>query len=141
MPRIERTVSILDDIAEKIQSLLTDEESMRQIRELAAMFSGGEDFSADGNAGAAASGEFSGVSSEQEQEGFDGFGIDPLILMQLIGAATASDKNCDLLKALRPHLSQEKQQKLDRAVKLLKLYNVFVTMRESGMLNDLEKML
>ena len=35
-------MSILDDIAEKIQSLLADEESMRQISELAAMFSGGE---------------------------------------------------------------------------------------------------
>ena len=61
--------------------------------------------------------------------------------MQLIGAFSASDKNCDLLKALRPHLSHEKQQKLDRAVKLLKLYNVFTAMRENGMLNDLEKML
>lgn len=134
-------MSILDDIAEKIQSLLADEESMQQIRELAAMFSGGEGFSDDGSAGTAASAEFSGVSSEQEQESSDGFGINPLVLMQLIGAATASDKNCDLLKALRPHLSHEKQQKLDRAVKLLKLYNVFVTMRESGMLNDLDKIL
>ena len=133
-------MSILDDIAEKIQSLLADEESMRQISELAAMFSGGE----KGEPGA-----FSGESGENtgfpdpspEQNGADAPVIDPLAVMQLIGAFSASDKNCDLLKALRPHLSHEKQQKLDRAVRLLKLYNIFTAMRENGMLNDLEKML
>ena len=32
---------ILDDMAKKIQSLLNDEESMKQIQELAEMFGGG----------------------------------------------------------------------------------------------------
>ena len=34
-------MSKLDDITEKIESLLSDEESMNQIKELAAMLSGG----------------------------------------------------------------------------------------------------
>lgn len=131
-------MSILDDIAEKIQSLLADEESMRQISELAAMFSGGEgSFSGENGASEASSG-YAAPSGGQEA---DGLGIDPVAVMQIIGAFSASDKNCDLLKALRPHLSGEKQQKIDRAVRLLKLYNIFTTMRENGMLNDLEKML
>ena len=134
-------MSILDDIAEKIQSLLTDEESMRQIRELAAMFSGGENSLPDESGEYGDPSDLSGFSSEQDSEGSDGFGIDPVAIMQLIGAATAKDKNCDLLKALRPHLSHEKQQKLDRAVKLLKLYNVFITMRENGMLSNFENIL
>ena len=132
-------MSILDDIAEKIQSLLSDEESMRQIQELAAMFSGGDISSPE--VGPGISPDFSGSSSEHSGDGSDGLGINPIALMQIIGTATASDKNCDLLKALRPHLSHEKQQKLDRAVKLLKLYNIFTTMRESGMLSDLENIL
>lgn len=133
-------MSILDDIAEKIQSLLSDEESMRQISELAAMFSGGGNAFSGGNDNSEASDRFSG-SSDRQEENPDGLGIDPIAVMQLIGAFSESDKNCDLLKALRPHLSHEKQQKLDRAVRLLKLYNVFTAMRENGMLNDLEKML
>ena len=132
-------MSILDDIAEKIQSLLADEESMRQINELAAMFSGGESSFSGENDDSGTSSGFPGFPQNQEES--DGPGIDPIALMQLIGAFSASDKNCDLLKALRPHLSHEKQQKLDRAVKLLKLYNVFTAMRENGMLSDLEKML
>ena len=127
-------MSILDDIAEKIQSLLSDEESMKQIQELAAMFSSGGSTGENGSAPAAEEGAQSGQGG-----GLPDF--NPLAIMQLIGAASAQDKNCDLLMALRPHLSPEKQQKLDKAVKLLKLYNIFITMRENGMLNDFEKML
>lgn len=127
-------VSKLDDITEKIQSLLSDEESMNQIKELASMLSGGG---------------FDGVnSSENAAEGLSGAeaessggGLNPLALVQLLGAASADDKDCGLLLALRPHLSAEKQRRLDKAVKLLKLYNIFTTMRENGMLNDLENML
>lgn len=115
----------MDDITQKIQSLLNDEESMRQIQELAAMFSGGNgvDMQKDGN-----------------DEAADG-GINPMAVMQVIGNMSVQDKNCELLMALRAHLSPEKQQKIDKAVKLMKMYNIFAAMRENGMLNDLEKML
>lgn len=126
----------MDDIAEKIESLLADEESMRQIRELAAMFSAGNGgFSGDG--GAASEG---GTGSEDG--GFSDFpDINFAAVMQLIGAMSRSDRNCDLLIALKPHLCTERQHKLDRAVRLLKLYNAFSAMRESGMLNDIEGLL
>ena len=123
-------MSTTDDITEKIQSLLSDEESMKQIQELAAMFSGG------GNSSEQPSAENNNAEENSENGGFN-----PLAIMQLMGSLSVQDKNCDLLMALRPHLSHEKQQKIDRAVKMLKLYNIFITMRDSGMLNDLEKML
>ncbi len=125
-----------DDIADKIQSLLSDEESMNQIKELAAMFGG----MSEGTGGG------SGASSPQTPKsendpGDGGLNIDPFALMQLFSAASAKDKDCELLLALKPHLSPDKQKRIDKAVKLLKLYNLFITMRENGMLNDLEKML
>lgn len=107
---------------------------MNQIKELAAMLSGG---SFDGTN---ASGDPAENPSAAESENSGG-GLNPLSLIQLLGAASADDKDCGLLLALRPHLSEEKQRRLDKAVKLLKLYNIFVTMRENGMLNDLENML
>lgn len=127
-------MSKLDDITEKIQSLLSDEESMNQIKALAAMLSGGN---FDGTNG---SGDPAEDPSAAETDN-SGRGLNPLSLIQLLGAASADDKDCGLLLALRPHLSEEKQRRLDKAVKLLKLYNIFVTMRENGMLNDLENML
>ncbi|MCM1024179.1 MAG: hypothetical protein NC395_08995 [Prevotella sp.] len=125
----KRAVSKLDDITEKIQSLLSDEESMNQIKELAAMFSGGTGGGTDNPA------EY-GENAGAENPG----GLNPLALMQLLGTAS-DDKDCGLLLALRPHLSFEKQRRLDKAVKLIKLYNIFTAMRESGMLNELENML
>lgn len=125
----------MDDIAEKIGALLSDEESMRQIRELAAMFSsgsmgddaspdsGGENFSPDDSTGSESSGDFPNINFAA--------------IFQLMGAMSQSDKNCDLLIALKPHLCAERQVKIDKAVKLLKLYNLFITARESGLLNDL----
>ncbi len=114
----------MDDITQKIQSLLSDEESMRQIQELAAMFSSGDKDSA---------------SAQEEPSENNGF--NPMSIMQLIGAMSVQDKNCELLLALREHLSPEKQQKIDKAVKLMKLYNIFIAMRENGMLDDMEKLL
>lgn len=121
----------MDDIGEKIESLLADEESMRQIKELAAMFSADGSFNADGSVPAEGTCPESGSLPD----------IDFGAVMQLLGAMSRSDRNCDLLIALRPHLCAERQRKLDRAVKLLKLYNAFLTMRESGMLNDFEKLI
>ncbi len=125
----------LDDIAEKIQSLLDDEESMRQITELAAMLSGGE------LSGGDPADDTSGSAPEGSSADSGGLGFDPMAVMRLLGAASAGDSNIELLKALRPHLSEERQKKLDKAQKLLRLYNVFSAMRESGMLNDLEGIL
>lgn len=129
-------MSKLDDIAEKINALLSDEESMRQIRELAAMFS-------SGNIGEAVSPDSGGENFSQEdstgsESSSDDFpNINFAAIFQLIGAMSQSDKNCDLLTALKPHLCAERQIKIDKAVRLLKLYNLFVTARESGLLNNL----
>ena len=104
---------------------------MNQIRELAAMFSSGM--------GEAASPPSSGESGEGASE--EPLPINPMAIMQLMSMASASDKNRDLLIALKPHLHTERQQKLDRVIKLLKLYTIFTALRENGMLNDLENML
>lgn len=116
-------------MAEKIQSLLNDEESMRQIQELAAMFGGQENGSPNsentpqnGNGGAA--------------EGLAGAISIPAI-MSLMESFSGSDPACDLILALKPLLSKERQQKADRAVKMLRLYNAYIKMKDSGMLNDL----
>lgn len=129
----------MDDIAEKIQSLLSDEESMKQIRELAAMFSSGNMGDGSSPDGGDDSGEnFSGAGGTCSESSSDDFpNINFAAIMQLIGTMSQSDKNCDLLIALKPHLCAERQVKIDKAVKLLKLYNLFVTARDSGLLNDL----
>ena len=58
-------------------------------------------------------------------------------LTGLKSAFSQRDKNSELLLALKPHLKEEKQKKVDKAVKILKLIAVWNIAKESGMLEDL----
>lgn len=49
----------------------------------------------------------------------------------------SSDKNTQLLLALKPHLRPENRKKADNAIKLLKILNILPLLRESGILDGL----
>ena len=70
----------------------------------------------------------------------EGGGLDLSMLLrvqELMGAVQSQDEDAKLLLALRPHVQERKQKKIDQAVKLLKLYAVFSAVRENGLLQDL----
>ena len=50
---------------------------------------------------------------------------------------SASDKNTQLLLALKPHLRPENRQKVDNALRLIKIINILPLLKESGILNGL----
>lgn len=87
-------------------------------------------FTSDGNE--------NGEKSESADSTGDGiFGdIDLETIMKLMDAFSqlnSSDKNTELLLALKPHLRSENQAKVDRAIKLMKLMSVFMLLRENGL--------
>ncbi|MCM1133510.1 MAG: hypothetical protein NC340_08570 [Ruminococcus flavefaciens] len=112
----------------KISGILSDEESVRQLAELAKMFKSGE-----------ISDESPECSAKEECRADDSMpDMEQIMnLVSLAGSFNQQDKNTELLLALRPHLSEEKQHKLDRAVKMLRLLTVYNTAKESGLLNDI----
>lgn len=112
----------------RITDILKDEESLRQLSELADMLRTG-DFS-EGCTETAAdtkTGENSGDIPDMDMM---------LKMTTLAGAMNSQDKNTELLMALRPHLSEQGQQRLDRAIKILKLISVYEMAKESGLLNN-----
>ncbi len=117
---------------DKISGLLSDEESVRQLSELAKMIMTGDETGSEDET------DVSDDPAEQEQPS-DGGGmpdIDTILkLTSLAGALTQRDKNAELLLALKPHLGEEKQKRVDKAVKLLKLVAVWNMAKESGLLN------
>lgn len=126
-----------------IGSLLSDPESLRQIKELADML--GTELSGKGGEGSAEGGSSSGTDALSGLMGLLGgdSGIDIGTVMQLgevISRSGENDKDRELLMALRPHLCEERQQKLDRAVKMLRLWSVFTALKESGLLGKLGDM-
>lgn len=119
----------MDDMMGKIGELLSDEESVRQLSELAQMFMSGGDSVEEKNGDGEADGN---------QQGNSGFDISSIMkLTGLFGSVSQSDKNTELLLALRPHLKAEKQKRVDKAVKLLKLIAVWNIAKDSGLLNDM----
>lgn len=112
----------------KISGILSDEESVRQLSELAKMFQSEElkGSSPDCNARA----ECTSDSSMPDMERI-------MSIASLADSLNSNDSNTQLLLALRPHLSEQKQLRLDRAVKMLKLLTVYNTAKESGLLDNI----
>lgn len=113
----------MDELMNKLQAVLSDEESMKQIRELADMLGGGEKpENTQSSLPAAAAGG---------QPAFD-----PVMLMQLgqvFQNAAREDNNIRLLNALRPLLKEESKVKLDRVIKIYRLMNLYPALKESGL--------
>ncbi|MGN0665666.1 MAG: hypothetical protein ACI4KF_03985 [Huintestinicola sp.] len=132
----------MDDLDGKIGALLSDPESMQQLKELAEMLGSemnggsqnqpsGNSSPSDGNNTENAANSNSGADSI-----FGGMNFDTLIQIgSAISAAGGTDKNRSLLLALKPHVSSQRQEKIDRAVRMLKIYAVITALRESGLLN------
>lgn len=119
----------MDDVMGKIGELLSDEESVKQLSELAQMLM------SDSSESEESSGD---STSDEQQQGSSGFDVGSIMkLTGLLGSVTQSDKNTELLLALRPHLKEEKQKRVDKAVKLLKVIAVWNLAKDSGLLNDL----
>lgn len=60
-----------------------------------------------------------------------------LTLQKAYAAFTARDKNTELLQALRPHFSEERQKKVDDAIRILGLVKILPLLKESGILDGL----
>ena len=113
----------MDDLTQKLQALLSDPESVRDLKELAAML---HDPPPDGN-------------PEQPEPSAgplpDLSGL--LAVGQALSAAQQQDETASLLLALKPHLSAERAKRTDKAVKMLRLWAAADILRENGMLQEL----
>lgn len=167
----------MDDLMSKLQNVLSDKESMKQIQELAGMLTqemqqqdgvqnpsqpplqpqptannsvpnilsapqngtaqndGSPDLSQlISNLGAMLGGN-SQQPPEAAQAAAGGLDMGKLLQLQgIISQAAKPDKNVEFLLALRPLLKDENKTKIDRLVKIFKLFAVYPALRESGLL-------
>ena len=111
----------MDDLTGRLQSLLSDPESMRDLAELAAMLrQSGED-----------------TDGAESAEGAEMPDLTKLLAIGQALSGTQQDENTALLLALKPHLSAERQVRVGRAVRMLQLWNAVSVLRENGMLEGL----
>lgn len=117
----------MDDLTEKISGILNDPESMKQVREMAESL-------------------FSQKTEQVNQKNdlstlLGGEGMpDPQQLEMLLGLfsklkSSGDDNTSKLLLALKPHLSGDRRERVDTAIKILKILELLPLIKESGLIN------
>ncbi len=109
----------MDDLSSKLEGILNDPESMEQVRRMAEGLLG---------------------SQSDEPKEYDKSGPDPQYIKKLMPVfsklnSKSDDKRIALLMALKPNLSEERRNKVDAAVKLIKLIEMLPYLKECGLLD------
>ncbi len=110
----------MDDFSEMLSSVLSDPESMDKIKSIAQSLG----MSADGGHQAAPP-EPMALPVREETQGAIPFGMMEKIMPLIAAYSRAeSDKNVQLLKAIKPYLSSERSEVIDQAVQIMKIMTV-----------------
>ena len=122
----------MDDMAGKISELLSNPDGMEKIKAMASALFGGESNTENQTLNNETSQNLE--SSLSLPDGFD-----PMKLMGIFSSLKnkSLDDRSALLLALKPHLSSDRQERVEKAVKLLKIASLLPLLKEQGILDDL----
>ena len=114
----------MDDISKTLADLLNDPDSLNRVREMAENILGNQDNKPP-------------PSQNNVDSIFGDMDIDPAQIGKIISVMSKLKSNRDddrsrLLLALKPHLSPPRREKVDTAVKLLKLIDLLPLLKDSG---------
>ncbi len=112
----------MDDLSEKLAGILNDPESMDRVKKMAESILG-DDSAKQANTGLGNIGETLGAEELSA-------------IMSIIGKlkTAGNDNRAQLLSALKPHLSAPRQEKVDTAIKILKVIEILPLIKESGII-------
>lgn len=116
----------MDSMAERLEQLLNDDNTISQIQQIISSLREG-----------------GGPSQQTDAQG-SSEGINPAMMNGLLamlptltGTAkgAAGDPNVELLRALRPFLSKKRKKRVNEAVKLMKMKDMLPLLQQSGILS------
>lgn len=116
----------MPDLTEQLSSILSDPAGMEKIRAMAQSLLGGEAEAATATPAPTAEDQ---TTAAQKTELPD---IASISRMAQMLSQRGDDDRVRLLMALRPHLSAEKQARVDKAVKMLKLLDLAPLLSKMG---------
>lgn len=129
----------MDDFSEKLAGILNDPESMERVRKMAESLLGDNKEEPPAIPQNIPQSSSSGGMGNILSVLGDGM-PDANTLQKIMGVmgklkAAGNDQRFALLNALRPHLSEARQDKLDAAIKILRLIDILPYLKDSGLLN------
>jgi hypothetical protein len=81
----------------------------------------------------------------EESSGFEdilnGIDLDKLLSLMEMLQSPIEDKNIRFLEALKPLLSEDRAPKVEKAVKVMKMYDIYLVLKDSGMLSGLSDLI
>jgi hypothetical protein len=80
---------------------------------------------------------FENTDTEGLEDLFNNIDLDKILEIINLFSNPPADKNVNFLLALKPLLSEERAPKVEKAVKILKMYDIYLKLKESGMLSNL----
>lgn len=118
----------MDDISEKLAEILNDPDSLNRVREMAENILGNDTPKKEN------------VTPPTPDLGslFGGADIDPIQIGKIMSVMSrlksgGDDSRSNLLLALKPHLSAPRREKVDTAIKLLKIIDLLPLLKDSGL--------
>ncbi|MBC8610542.1 Uncharacterised protein [uncultured Ruminococcus sp.] len=138
----------MDDLLSKLQGILSSEEGQQQLKSVAEMLGMDGENNSQMPDLSQLSGMLGGASQPKQEEApssgaenkLDLSGLDLNMLMQvqkIVSSMNMEDNNTRLLQALKPHFSDSRQQKIDKAIRMLQLFSLLPMIQESGLLGGL----
>ena len=110
------------DLTDALNSLLNDPETGNKIGELMASLSSGNNTE---------------KAEDEPDSAFPDIGKLLKIKELYDSAMNESDKNLVLLSSLKPYLSETRSKNLDSMMKMLKIYKVFLKVKDTPLLKEL----
>lgn len=130
----------MDELMQKLEGILSTKEGQEQLKNLQNMFFGEQDSANNDQPNEGGLNSLSSLMSASNQSTNDQqFNIDPQMIMTLqkvMSGMNKNDKNTQLLLALKPHFSQKRQEKVDKAVGLMRIMSMLPMLKESGILKS-----
>lgn len=127
----------MEDYSKMLQDLLQTEEGQQGFAQVMSMLNNG------------GSGESEDQENSSDEDGGDtssdssilgDLPFDPSMLFgiqNLLSSMPKEDTNTNFLVSLKPLLREEKQKKVDEAVKMMKLFSMIPILKQSGLLSQL----
>ena len=127
----------MEDIGAIFEEILSSDEKKEQLKSIANML--GIDTDAQFDMSSINSFLNSNSDEEKKEEKtseanpFDNFDINKILMLKnAFSASNSTDKNIDLLTALKPHLNEKNQSKIDQSIKLMRLLALVPLLKELG---------
>ena len=117
----------MSDISSQINSILSDPDMMRQISEIGSMLAGQNNSPPPQDSPPL-------LPKPQPPDMLGADGLQTVMkIMPILNRLKQDDDTTKLLRAIKPFLSEERQKKLEEAIKIIRIINILPLLKNSGL--------